>query len=400
MPRRDGGGMSDALADAKHALLGMLGGAAPGPDLDWPTIAAMAAAQRLEPLLAWRASADGWAVPDEVASAWDAARRTAALHSLGFQAALRLAGERLDAAGIGWVALKGVALAWHDYPAPELRPMRDIDLLVARADVLRAAGVLAATGFTMPGSDAAAVAEALRQDKHLPPLEHAGLGVTIELHHALSDAPERHGYRTPQLDPAAMLAGREALAVGGALVPCPANEDLLAHLMVHALYGHRLDCGPLVLADIHFLLAARTIDWNVFVTTAQAQGWERGAALLLALTARHFGPQAHVLPIPPEAILAAAQDALLADPATRDHAEALADLTAARSPAALAQAVRRRLKPDRQVVASESKGAGGGWAFWLVWVARRLARLTSRLGDRRARREARGAAAVIRWLQS
>lgn len=397
--------MSDALAAAKHVLLGMLGGAAPGSQTDlanpdWPTIATMAAAHRLEPLLAWRAITDGWAVPDEVASAWDAARRTAALHSLGFQAALRLAGGRLDAAGIGWVALKGVALAWRDYPAPELRPMRDIDLLVARADVLHAAGVLAAAGFAMPGSDAAAVAEALRQDKHLPPLEHTGLGVTLELHHALSDAPERHGYRTPQLDPAAMLAGREALAVGGASVPCPASEDLLAHLMVHALYGHRLDCGPLVLADIHFLLAGREIDWCRFVATAQAQGWERGAALLLALTARHFGPQPHVLPHPPEAILAAAQDALLADPATRDHAETLADLTAARSPAALAHAVRRRLKPDRQVVASESTGGGGGWGFWAVWVARRFARLASRLGDRRARREARGAAAVIRWLQS
>ena len=77
----------------------------------------------------------------------------------------------------------------------------------------------------------------------------------------------------------------------------------------------------------------------------------------------------------------------------------LGDLAAARSPTALAEAVRHRLKPDRQVVASESKSKGGGWAFWPVWVVRRrLARLASRLSDRRARREARGAAAVIRWL--
>ena len=395
--------MSDALATAKHALLGMIGGRAPPADPDWPTIATMAAAHRLEPLLAWRADTGGWAVPEAVASAWNAARRGAALKTLGFQAALRLAGERLDAAGIGWVTLKGVALAWRDYPAPELRPMRDIDLLVARRDVLRAAEVLAAVGFVMPQADeradAAAIAEALRQDKHLPPLEHAGLGVTLELHHALSDAPERHGYHLPQLDPETMLAGRTMLAIGGAAVACPASQDLLAHLMVHALYGHRLDCGPLVLADIHFLLATREIDWGGFVAKAAAQGWERGAALLLALTARHFGPQPYVLPAPPEAILAAAQDALLADPATRDHAETLADLTAARSPAALAQAVRRRLRPDRQVVASEGAQTRS-WTFWPVWAARRIARLGARLGNRRARREARGAAAVIRWLQS
>ena len=202
--------MSDPLAKAKHGLLGMLGGRAPAADTDWPTIAAMAAAHRLEPLLSWRADKFGWAIPEGIGIDWDQARRTTALQTLGFQAALRLAGARLDAAGIGWVALKGVALAWRDYPAPELRPMRDIDLLVARADVLRAAEVLAAVGFVMPQADeradAAAVAEALRQDKHLPPLEHAGLGVTLELHHALSDAPKRHGYHIPQLDPETMLA--------------------------------------------------------------------------------------------------------------------------------------------------------------------------------------------------
>ena len=391
--------MNDALARAKHGLLAMLGGTAPAADADWPSIATMAAAHRLEPLLAWHAERGAWSVPAEVAHDWEAARRTAAMQTLGFQAALRLAGGALDAAGIGWVALKGVALAWRDYPAPELRPMRDIDLLVARGEVLQAAGVLAGAGFAMPDADAHAVAEALAQDKHLPPLEHAALGVTLELHHALSDPPGRHGYHVPQLDPAAMLARREVLEIGGARVACPASADLLAHLMVHALYGHRLDCGPLVLADIHFLLAARKIDWGTFVAKAGAEGWERGAALLLALTARHFGPQPHALPAPPGPILTAAEEALLADPATRDHAETLADLTAARSPAALARAVRRRLTPDRQVVASEGAGTRG-WAFWPVWAAHRIGRLAGRLGNRRARREARGAAAVIRWLQS
>ena len=86
------------------------------------------------------------------------------------------------------------------------------------------------------------------------------------------------------------------LPIGGASVACPASQDLLAHLMVLALYGHRLDCGPLVLADIHFLLATREIDWGNFLGKAATQGWERGAALLLTLTARHFGPQPYFLP--------------------------------------------------------------------------------------------------------
>ncbi|HUQ14236.1 MAG TPA: nucleotidyltransferase family protein [Novosphingobium sp.] len=390
--------MSASLARAKRALLAMLGGSPPEADADWPTVAAMAAAHRLEPLLAWRMEGPGWAVPADIAGRWRAAHRAAAISALAQAAALRLAAERLDAAGIDFVALKGPRLAWCDYPAPALRPMRDLDLLVPEREALPAAGVLGEAGFAMADADAASIAEALREDKHLPPLWHDRLGAAVELHHRLTDLPARRGYRVPQLDPVAMIARSETLELGGARVRCPAPADLLAHLMVHALYGHRLDCGPLVLADIHFLLAAETIDWPAFRGAARAGGWERGAALMLALTARYFGPQPGGWPAPPEPILAAAENALLADPATRDHAETLADLLAARGPAAFARALRRRATPDAQVVAGEG-GGRPGWRFWPLWAARRLARLVSRLSNRRAMSEARGAARVIRWLK-
>lgn len=220
----------------------------------------------------------------------------------------------------------------------------------------------------------------------------------VELHHRLTDPPGRRGYRVPQLDPDEMIARSAVVDLGGAAVRCPAPADLLAQLMVHALYGHRLDCGPLVLADIHFLLAAETIEWPAFDAAARDGGWERAAALLFVLTARHFGPQTVECAAPPEGIVAAAEDALLADSAKRDHAEALTYLLAARSPAALARGLRRRLTPDAQVLASEGEGLPK-WKFLPMWVPRRLGRLISRIVDRRAMHEARGAARVIRWLE-
>jgi hypothetical protein len=387
--------------EAKRTLLKLLGGRE--PDFDgaaWPQIAAMAAAHRLEPMLAWRLDREGaaWPVPPDLSSRWRGAQRAAMLAALSQQAALRLCSEQFAAAGIPFVALKGARLAWRDYPQPALRPMRDLDLLVPEDKVLEAAALLAPAGFAMTGASATGIAEALRQDKHLPPLWHEPLSVAIELHHRLTDLPERRGYAMPQLDPVAVIARSVPIELAGALVRCPAPEDLLAHLMVHALYGHRLDCGPLVLADIHFLLASGEIDWPAFVASTRRGGWERGAALLLALTTRYFGPQGVVLPEPPPEILTAAEDALLADPASRDHAETLSDLFASRSPAALGAALRRRLTPDEQVVASEG-GRQPRWAFWPGWAARRLLRLAARLIDRRAMGEARGAARVIRWLQ-
>lgn len=394
------------LAQLKPVLLGMLGGAAP-PRLapaEWEALDAMASQHRLQPLLAWRlgqAERD-WSLPAGLADRWQAARHRAGMASLAQQAALRLATGHLDAAGIRCCVLKGPRLAWGCYPEPGLRPMRDIDLLVPEADVLRAAAVLGEAGFAM-AAGAAALSGELDDDKHLPLLWHDGLGVAVELHRRLSDLPKRHGYHVPQLDSAAMLARSERVSLNGLPARCPLPDDLLAHLMVHALYGHRLDCGPLVLADIHFLLATGQVDAAGLWQQARGGGWERGAALLLALTERYFGPQplapSEAAAPPPERIVATAEEALLQELATRDHAETLADLLAARSLAALAGALVKRLRPDRQVIEAEG-GGRRAWRFWPVWVWGRLRRLISRIGDPRARREASHAAALVRWLQS
>jgi hypothetical protein len=390
-----------ARAGTKRQLLSLLGGARPDRPIATDAaeaIAEMAVAHRLEPLLAWRIDQRDVTLPECLAAKWRAARRRAGLTALAQQAALRLAVARLAAAGMASVALKGVRLAWRDYPEPALRPMRDIDLLVAEGDLGRAAVILRQAGFLSEGDDPRAFAAALTHDKHLPPLHHAELGTTIELHHRLSDPPGRRGYRVPQLDPAVMLARAEPLAVGGATVFGPAADDLLAHLVTHALYGHRLDCGPLVLADIHFLATDPGLDWARFNAAAQGGGWSRAADLLLALTARWFGPLPATFAAPPEATLAAAEDALLADPAGRAQAELAADLVAARSPRVFAAMVGRRLTPDPQVIASEGDGAPRG-RFWAGWVIRRLARLGRRRFTRATLGEARQAAAVIRWVE-
>ena len=383
-----------------HALLVLLGGNWPAdgvPAKAWHAIDAMAAAQRLEPLLAWQAERGGWTVPPAVAAAWRQARRDAAIAALSQQAALRLALARLGEAGIAAVALKGVALAWRHYPEAALRPMRDIDLLVAHDRAIEASQVLAAAGFVPETDDPATLREALVDDHQLPAQFHPGLGVTIELHHRLGDPPQRRGYRVPQIDPAAVMARAVVIECGGAMIPCPAPQDLAAHMIVHALYGHRLDCGPLVLADLHFLAASGAIDWIALRREAEREGWARGADLLLALTERWFGKMAGVsFACPPPPVLAAAEAALLLDPEARGHAQALSDIGAARSPAALARALLRRLVPDPQVVAREG-GGRSALAFWPVWAVRRLARAIRRRGHAS---EARAAAEVMRWVQA
>ena len=358
---------------------------------------AMAAAQRLEPLLAWQAERGGWPVPKCIGETWQEARRHAALAALAQQAALRLALAKLGDAGIAAVALKGVALAWRHYPEAALRPMRDIDLLVPEDRAIEAFDLLTAAGFASDTADAEILRQALADDHQLPAQYHPGLGVTIELHHRLGDPPQRRGYRVPQLDPAGVLARAVTIDCGGTMVACPAPQDLAAHLIVHALYGHRLDCGPLVLADLHFLAADRAVDWAALRERAAREGWARGHDLLLALVERSFGSlPAALAQRPPPDVLDAAEAALMLDPAARGQAEALSDLTAAQSGPALRRALLRRLAPDPQIVAREG-GGRSALAFWPIWVVRRLARAFSRRGNGS---DARAAAEVMRWIQA
>lgn len=393
--------MSADLFPAKRALLALLGGRWPdrgvsGPQ--WPDLMDMAAAHRLEPLLAWRVEREGWELPAGVAAAWQSARRKAGLAALAQQAALRLTFKRLHAAGIEAVALKGVPLVWRHYPEPGLRPMRDIDLLVSDVKACEAAAILTEAGFNPDVDDADSLTAAIADDHQLPAQTRADLGVTIELHHRLTDPPHRRGYWVPQLPPEAMLARSATVDCGGFAVRCPAPQDLAAHLIVHALYGHRLDCGPLVLADLHFLGVSGEVDWDRLRTDADVHGWLRGADLLLALTTRWFGPLSVAFEPPPDSVLVAAENSLLPDPAARGHSEVAADFAAARSSAAFVRALGRRLTPDPHVVADEG-GGRPAWTFWPIWAGRRLAGLGRRLGDRRASSEARSAAQVMRWLQ-
>lgn len=391
---------SPLLATHKQALLALLGGGWPADDIpaqDWPTIAAMAAAQRLEPLLAWQAERGGWTLPAPVAAAWHRARRDAAMTVLAQQSALRLALARLGEAGIAAVALKGVALAWRHYPEAALRPMRDIDLLVAEERAIEAFEVLSAAGFVPDTADPASLRQALADDHQLPGQYHPGLGVTIELHHRLGDPPQSRGYRVPQIDPAGAMARAVAVECGGTMVLCPAPQDLAAHMIVHALYGHRLDCGPLVLADLHFLAADKAVDWPALRDDADRGGWGRGLDLVLALVERRFGAlPAPVSLQPPLAVLTAAESALLLDPAARGQAAAFSELTAAQSRAAWGRALLRRLAPDPQVVAQEG-GGRSAFAFWPVWATRRIARAFRHRGHGE---DARAAAEVMRWVQA
>ena len=378
----------DLIGSARRAELDRLG------EADWAELDRLAAMHRLQPLLHHRASART-EIPPDIAAGWRESYRQAALTAMAQRAELTAAVRLLESAGFQPVALKGAWLAHRAYSDPALRPCRDIDLLVPAERVLAAFAALLAAGFVVSESPEMTLDQHLLLDKHLPPLDSPG-GVRFELHHRLWEPPGRLDHASPRGEEEGVLA-RAVRDDDG--VAYPAHEDMLAHLIVHAVYSHRLDCGPLLLRDIAGLLGVARIDWPAFWDRATSGGWRGGARLVLDLVARHH-PAARIDftldPGPPtaSAVLADAPALLLQDMDRRKSAGVLASTLAGGVPALWRRLLGQRRGGIGAPVRREMASSGG----YFGWAGSRVARTLGDLARAETRRQSRRLARLSRWL--
>ena len=386
-----------ARAIDHRALLELLAGRVPPeharitPD-GWDELDRIAQLHRFQPLL-YHFHRDNPAIPDGVQQHWREAFRASALRALALQGDLADATGLLEAAGLAPIALKGAWLAWHAYPHPALRPMRDLDLLLTPETVIAGHRLLQEHGYAPLGTPEFAAEDAVRLDKHMPPLL-SPRGTVIEIHHRLWEIDGRMDHSAPGANEAA-IRGR---AVRHGAITFLAPADLLAHLIIHAVYDHRLDCGPLVLADIAFLLRKAGMDWDRFWAAAGQQGWRKGAHLVLTLVRTH-APDVEIRfpadlgPLPPEH-LGLAGELLLQELATRRSAGFAATLTIGGLGAMMSRVFARRSPKGDAQVARNLDGEGG----YARWARTRLVRTLGELSHATVRRQSRQLASLSRWL--
>jgi len=226
----------------------------------------------------------------ELAEVAARAYKNAALRALRMQRELVQANRVLVAAGVPGIALKGSDLAFHVYAHPALRPLRDLDVLVPREQILTAWQALLDAGWQRePGfqGDPKICAEI---SKHLPPLCSATGEVHLELHVQLHEPdPDPDPTHAGKVDEAGVWARSVTRLVAGETLRYLSPTDLLLHLVVHAVYDHHFNNGPLTLLDVHQLMARDAIDWPLFWRLADEGGWRQGCLLLLCMVESHFG---------------------------------------------------------------------------------------------------------------
>ena len=246
---------------------------------------ALAADQRLQPHLhaRMRRGAICQFVPDAIAARWQAAHRAAALAALVQRRDILKAAATLRTAGVDAIALKGGWLAWTVYPDPAERVLRDLDLLVRESDAPRALAALLAAGME--------AIEALPDDPADHAVSHKELavlateaGTIVELHSHAWEPPGSLEWPTPPLADERLFAHSVRDRDSGLLAL--SAQDMLAHLAIHAAYSHRFEVGPLILADVDYLLREHPLDWPAFWDAAETGRFARGAALTLALVDR------------------------------------------------------------------------------------------------------------------
>lgn len=254
-------------------------------------------------------------VPEELQQLLDRAYKTASFRSLQLQKGLLEIHQALLNAGIPYIALKGAYLAFHAYPQPASRPMRDLDILVPEDQSIRAFNHLLSVGFTREVGYDGTIEAAADYNHHLPPLVSPDGNIYIEIHTRLAHAVHDQVSLTTGPD---FWSRAISHRIGQESIRFQSATDMLRHLIHHSVYHHHFDNGPLLLTDIAFLLQKNQVDWPLFWKLVKADDMVKGSVLVLGLV-KEYWPMSQIYwpdfayQEPSEEILADAAMSLLRD---------------------------------------------------------------------------------------
>ena len=251
-------------------------------DAHWEQIVTLARQQRVLPYLESALHKAGLALPPAQAIA-PATRRKWQMRALALQAEAMRVHVLLQDAGIEHLFLKGIVLAAQAYPSPTLRPMRDLDLLVRPSDLARARAILAQAGgelHSMAHKPAHAPTEGA---KHATPVWSPRQVVSVELHgHLAEPFPGLNLTAFAQFE-LTIWERATSVQIGGQTLPCLAPEDMCLHLVMHGLYDHELNNGPVFVTDLLHLLRAHSLHAPALKQRARDLGIADGLSLSLSL---------------------------------------------------------------------------------------------------------------------
>ncbi|HZC05977.1 MAG TPA: nucleotidyltransferase family protein [Ktedonobacterales bacterium] len=238
-------------------------------EADWRQLLALAQVHGMAPLVFWRLANAGLlaTVPAPIVAAFKDEYLQTLINNRRMQTVFREVVAALGAAGVAVMPLKGLALAHRYYENLALRPMTDMDLLVRREDVSRAASTLRGLGFS--AADGMGTPSGFYSMTSAVVVYARPRSLTIEIHWELFG---RHAYR-PSLPAAVAWARAQRISLFEQQVRYLQARDELWYLCIHAAVEHRLE-RLIWLVDIARLVVSLPPDWDwqVFARETAAAG--------------------------------------------------------------------------------------------------------------------------------
>lgn len=234
----------------------------------WDDVLRLAQEHEVLPLVHWNTERlSRGDVPPAVREALAARRRiVAARNGLLARELVRVL-DRLDAAGVPAIPMKGVALAETLYGDPSLRDCADIDVLVPRERAREALRLLRALGYAPEFRERFFETLLLRSHiEYTLARRERGFEYVLDLHWGIGWSP-----RADRRAAAALWAERRQVTRLGREMVAMSPEWELLTLAVHAArHGWR----PLKwLVDVHDYCRTCPLDWRRVRETAQRFGW-------------------------------------------------------------------------------------------------------------------------------
>lgn len=254
-------------------------------------------------------------VPEKVERTLVAMRETDAkrLHRMYSEVRGILSGLR--SAGVKVILLKGAYLADAVYDAPELRSMRDIDVLVPASASDAVTCLLRQRGYRQENASPLLV-RLYALDSHLVPFENEE-EVRVEVHWSIEGRAAPDGGAEVRPHPIDMdeLWDRACPAVvHGHQILSLSPEDLILHLCLHAAFHSGLYVGLQSLCDVALSLrtVARHLRWEALFSEAERCRATKYVYLMLRSTWM-FDPASAPLDIPAPAAWTERDEDILAE---------------------------------------------------------------------------------------
>lgn len=244
--------------------------------LDLPAWEGLLACARRNAVLAYLAHRAAAAnviddLPPQPRSAMHSARTAAARLAQLAHFELDRVRRVLQPPGIPLVALKGAAYLLRGMPHASTRIMSDVDVMVPRPQIDAAERALLDSGWKATKLDPYDQAYYRRWSHEIPPLQHPGRLLAVDVHHTIVPPVSRL-----RPDPQAFWADAVPSPIDGIALLSPA--DSLLHAAVHLFFDSDFDGRFRDLVDVHEMFTAFGAApgfWPALVARAKAQGLTR-----------------------------------------------------------------------------------------------------------------------------